>query len=660
MSNSISRHINFFYRFLFTLLLALSILVYTTIYGVDKASATTTSNLYDIGTPILSEIWIDPVNGNDNNTGLTPSLALRTLTEAWEKTENLTNSGYRLNLMPGTYSCEPDERADNCLNYFGDRRGSYQHPLIIQAVNGKHTVTIRGGFDFQNVSYLYLIDLDLKGGGTLPVNISGNNLLHIASADHLLIRGLSVIGPDCDNDQCNNLQEVLKVNQAQYIYVENSEFAGAWHSVVDYFAVQYGHFINNNLHTAGQWCMYIKGGSAYLKIEGNELHHGYLGFQAGQSSNLAVMQTPWLHYEAYDIKFVNNIMHNIEGVGMSVSGGYNILMAFNTLYNVGTDQANGFPLFQAVFGERGCSATDEIPNPSQRCEDLIAAGGWGSYVESENLESIPNKNIFIYNNIFYNPKSKSTLYSHFTVLPSRERPLEFQNIPDPIKADDNLVIRGNLIWNGLSAHPLGLDNDSGCTDANPACNTSKLLSENSINSIEPQLTNPSGGYFRPLTGGNLSKNNNFLDSSNNRSSASSSNSSNFRAYSIPDFSWSDIPQKPVVPQGNLSNIITKDKDGVLRGSVDIPGAYTYSGNNILSDTDRIFNWLEAKFPDIINPSGASSQTLSGYYYRYYIGTGAYIAEKDGQLYYLGEVSNWEVLNVGTVTQLLAMAVASGY
>ncbi|MBF0378700.1 MAG: right-handed parallel beta-helix repeat-containing protein [Desulfamplus sp.] len=641
MYNSLSQYIRFFYRFLFTLLLALSIFVYGNIYGVDKSLAATTSNLYDIGNPILSEIWIDPVNGNDNNTGVTPSLSLRTLTEAWERTENLTNSGYRLNLMPGTYSCEPDERADNCLNYFGNRRGSYQRPLIIQAVNGKHTVTIRGGFDFQNVSYLYLIDLDLKGGGTLPVNISGNNLLHIASADHLLIRGLSVVGPDCNNDYCNNLQEVLKVNQSQHIYVENSEFAGAWHSVVDYFAVQYGHFINNNLHTAGQWCMYIKGGSAYLQIEGNELHHGYLGFQAGQSSNLAVMQTPWLHYEAYDIKFFNNIMHDIEGVGMSVAGGYNILMAYNTLYNVGTDQANGFPFFQAVFGERGCSATDEIPNPAQLCQNLISVGGWGSYVESENLEAIPNKNLFIYNNIFYNPKGKSTLYTHFTVLPSRERPLEFENIPDPIKADDSLAIRGNIIWNGLSDHPLGLDSDSGCKDDNPTCNTSKLLSENSINSIEPQLTNPDGGDFRP--------------------SNSSANQSNFTAYAIPDFSWSDIPKNPVVPQGNLSNLITKDRDGVLRGSADIPGAYTYSGNNLLSDTDRIFNWLEAKFPDIINPSGTLSQTtLSGYYYRYYIGTGAYIAEKDGQLYYLGEISGWEVLNIGTVTQLLAIAVASGY
>ena len=33
------------------------------------------------------------------------------------------------------------------------------------------------------------------------------------------------------------------------------------------------------------------------------------------SANLAVMRSPWLHYEAYDIKFVNNVLHDLPGVG---------------------------------------------------------------------------------------------------------------------------------------------------------------------------------------------------------------------------------------------------------------------------------------------------------------------------------------------------------
>jgi hypothetical protein len=89
--------------------------------------------------------------------------------------------------------------------------------------------------------------------------------------------------------------------------VEESAISGAWHSVVDYFVVQYGHFLNNWVQIAGQWCMYIKGGSGYLNIEGNEFSRCQLGFQAGQAANLAVMRSPWFHYETYDVKFINNV-----------------------------------------------------------------------------------------------------------------------------------------------------------------------------------------------------------------------------------------------------------------------------------------------------------------------------------------------------------------
>ena len=75
------------------------------------------SDFYDIGTPTLTEIWVSPL-GNDANSGLTIYAPLRTLTAAWNKIPaTLTTSGYRVNLLPGTYPCEPGE-PDNCQNYF--------------------------------------------------------------------------------------------------------------------------------------------------------------------------------------------------------------------------------------------------------------------------------------------------------------------------------------------------------------------------------------------------------------------------------------------------------------------------------------------------------------------------------------------------------------
>ncbi|MBP8000780.1 MAG: right-handed parallel beta-helix repeat-containing protein [Chloroflexi bacterium] len=514
---------------------------------------------YDIGNPTLTNLYISPT-GNDSNTGTSPDTPLQTITAAWNliPTGTLSTTGYQINLLPGTYPCEPGE-PDACFNYFDARAGTYDFPIIIRAAAGPGTTIIRGGLNLRAVTYLYLIDLNLVGGGDLPTNISGNNLLHLDAGDHILVRNVSVIGPDCDNDTCNNLQEVFKVNQAQHLYVENSRFSGAIHSTVDYFVVQHGHFLNNYLATAGQWCMYIKGGTAYLHIEGNELTGCWLGFQAGQSANYAVMASPWIHYEVYDIKFVNNILHDIEGTGLSVAGGYNVLYAYNTLYRVATEGSNGFAMLQFVFGERNCTPTDELPNPLPNCEAFAAAGGWGPNFITPSLPAIPNRNIFVYNNIFYNPPGTQTLYATINAYAPSAPPAGFPNVPNPMLTDENLVIRGNIIWDGGPGHPLGVDETTGCAPTNPTCNLTQLMADNHINEFEPEMVYPDLGDFHPVANGNLYT---------------------ATTYTIPNFSWSDIPSVPVVPVGNLNNLITIDRDGNSRPASGLPGAYATPGNGI--------------------------------------------------------------------------------
>jgi hypothetical protein len=510
------------------------------------------ADVYQIGDPVVTELYVSP-DGNDNNDGLSPSSPLRTLQSSWNRIPagvTLSTTGYRINMLPGTFLCEPAE-PENCQNYFTGRHGTYKYPIILRSINGPDSVTIRGGFDMSDISYLYLLDLTLVGGTPLPTNQSGNNLLHLANVDHILMRGMTLTGPDCDNDSCNNLQEVLKVNQGQYLFVENSRIGGAWHSSVDFFSVQYGHFLSNTLHTAGQWCMYIKGGTAYLRVEGNEFYGCQLGFQAGQSSNLAVMEPPWVHYEAYDIKFVNNILHNIPGVGISVSGGYNILFAYNTLYQVGTASDPGYPLIQVVQGERGCNATDELPAPLPACKAILAQGGWGPAILTENLFSIPNHNVYIFNNLFYNPVPSQTLDAHLYIAAPLALPAGYQNLPNPVPADENLVLAGNLIWNGPSDHPLGVDGSTGCASSNPTCFPAQIMADNTINSLEPQLVDPNHADYRPLPGGNI------YDAT---------------TVPIPDFSWATF--LPAVPAGSLSNVVEFDRLGNPRTAQDLIGAYT--------------------------------------------------------------------------------------
>lgn len=505
---------------------------------------------YDIGTPTLRELHVSPT-GDDSRDGLTPATALRTMTAAWTQIPSdatLATTGYRINLAAGTYACEPSE-PDNCQNFVANRHGTGQFPVIL-AGPATGTATVRGGLDFGRMSYLYLIDLTLVGGGELPLNNSGNNLLHLAEVDHVLLRRVKLLGPDCANDTCTNLQEVLKVNQADHLYIENSELRGAWHTGIDYFAVQYSHVIGCRIHTVGQWCMYAKGGSAYLWVEGNEFDHAQLGFGAGQSANLAVMRPPWLHYDVYDVKFVNNVLHDLRGVGLSARGAYDTLFAYNTFVDVATDTDGGYPLMEAVPAERGCNPTDEVQEPVPECLALIAQGAWGPNFLTDNTESIPNRNVGVYNNIFYNRGSARTLYNHFGIRGPQPRPDGFVNLPDTITTDDGLVLAGNVIWNGPTDHPLGFDESTGCLESHPTCSEIAVRAANAVNTMEPQLVDPAGGDYHPAPGGNLST---------------------FAAAAIPDFTWTSF--SPAVPTGTLSNYIATDRNGSPRPNPGPPGAY---------------------------------------------------------------------------------------
>ncbi|MFM7677997.1 MAG: right-handed parallel beta-helix repeat-containing protein, partial [Roseiflexaceae bacterium] len=273
--------------------------------------ATTIPYRYDIGSPILQSIYVNPTSGNDTNNGAIPSLAKRTVTAAWQsipRGTTLTSTGYQIILMPGTYD------ASVLPNYWEDRHGTAQFPIIITSQYGHDTVTLTHDLNIANVDYLYLIGLTIA---------PASDVVHCERCRYLLIRD-SVL--DGGNRQAH---ETLKINQSQYVYLEHNTITGADDNAVDYVAVQYGHIVGNTISNAGDWCLYTKGGSAYHRIEGNIIHTcGTGGYTAGQGTGFEYMTSPWLHYEAYDIKFVNNIIHHTEGAGFGVNGGYNILLAY--------------------------------------------------------------------------------------------------------------------------------------------------------------------------------------------------------------------------------------------------------------------------------------------------------------------------------------------
>ncbi|MDO8388939.1 MAG: right-handed parallel beta-helix repeat-containing protein [Actinomycetota bacterium] len=436
-----------------------------------------------------NDVWVDGAAGDDGNDGSTREQALRTVDEAWQRIpagSELT-TGYRLRIVSGMYP------AETLVNYWEDRHGTDSAPIIVEAADGAHTVTFEGDINMYGVSHFALIGIDI---------IRTGDAFHCELCDHVLIRDSELSGG-------GTAQEAIKINQSQFVYIENSDIHGAEDNAIDFVAVQYGHITGSRIHEAGDWCMYAKGGSAYLTVSGNEVYDcGTGGITAGQGTGFEFMASPWLQYEAYGIRILDNVIHDTEGAGLGVNGGYNVLLAGNTLYSVGTRSH----VVEFVHGARSCDGNTDA------CTANHDAGGWGPGATGVDVP-IPNRHVYFVNNIVVNPDGVQSQWQHFAVH-GPSTPPDDSGAPSPSLADDDLRIIGNVIWNGSADMPLGVGDDSGCGAANPTCNESQLLNDNQINTWQPQLRDPGNGDYQ-LT----------AESAAARPAAAA----------VPEFVWTDAP-----------------------------------------------------------------------------------------------------------------------
>jgi len=85
-----------------------------------------------------------------------------------------------------------------------------------------------------------------------------------------------------------------------------------------------------------------------------------------------------------------------------------------------------------------------------------------------------------------------------------------------------------------------------------------------------------------------------------------------------------------------------------------------------SDSDRVFAYLEAALPEHLSPPNplspvsAFSLSASGYYYRHYPASNAYIGTSNGTLYYLGPLSGNQLISLGPLADGLATVSQAGY
>lgn len=423
---------------------------------------------YDIGQPILHDVYVDIVNGDDSADGSSQA-PWRTLNHAWTQLElgDTLTTGYRMILRDGIYT------ADDVPPYWESRYGTAKAPIILTSENGANSVSLPN-LNIFDVTYFYVLDVSISGGG---------DAFHCERCNHLLLRGVTITG---DAPETYNTQETVKINQSQWVYIENSDISGAWDNAIDTVAVQFGQLIDSKIHHAGDWCAYVKGGSFAWHIARNEFYDcGTGGFTAGQGTGFEFMTPPWLTYEASDITFVNNLIHHTEGAAFGVNGGFNILIADNIAYRIGARSH----ILEVTHGSRSCDGNTEV------CATHLAAGGWGTDRIGEEV-FIPNQHVYIVNNVLVNPADAPSQWQHFFIAAPRT-PSPF---PDPATADTDLLIAGNLIVNGSANHPLGIEDNGACVASNPTCNAEQLRRDNAINTITDVLTDPENGDYSLLDG----------------------------------------------------------------------------------------------------------------------------------------------------------------
>ncbi|MEO5899261.1 MAG: right-handed parallel beta-helix repeat-containing protein [Ilumatobacteraceae bacterium] len=455
------------------------------------------------------------MNGDDTHDGHDRSAAMRTIGAAWQRIPAGTQltTGYRMRLVAGSY---PQATS---VNYWEDRRGSDTAPIIIEAADGAHTATFDGDINMFGVSHFSLIGVDIVRLG---------DTFHCEKCDHILLRDLELDGGSAAHDN-------LKVNQSQYVFVEGVDVHGADDNAIDFVAVQYGHVSGSRIHDAQDWCAYAKGGSAYVTYSANEVFDcGTGGITAGQGTGFEFMVAPWLNYEAYGITMIDNVVHDTEGAGLGVAGGYGVVLAANTLYAIGTRSH----VIEVVRGRRGCDGL------SDACTAHHDAGGWGSSATEEPM--IPDRHVYVDDNLVLNPAGVQSQWQQFQIDAPLDTPAT-SGVPSPAVADDDLRIVGNVVWNGPVDHPLGTGD--GCPDTNASCNATQLRADNASNTVQPVLRDPAHGDHR------------LTDASRAQLPAS---------VDVPAVEWPDTPLP--VPAGASAVDIATDRAGRTRAPRGPPGA----------------------------------------------------------------------------------------
>ena len=362
---------------------------------------------------------VDIGRGRDRNPG-TAKRPLRTVAAAWRRipqAETLVRP-VRILVRPGRYG------ARALPNYWESRWGSDDAPIVVEAAK-------RGTVSFAAVN-LY----DLRWVAFTGITFKDRfDLFHCELCRHVRLDRSRLVGSP------RHLHENVKVNQSQHIAITGNVISGADDNAIDFVAVQYARVTGNTIEHANDWCAYAKGGSAFVLVARNRIRHCRTGgFTAGQGTGFQFMVAPFIRYEAYGIEVLDNRISDVEGAGVGVNGGFNVVIARNRMWDVGSRSH----WIEVGYGSRSC---DGQPGEEgrERCAENLERGGWGTtrVDDGTNYVLIPDRHVWVLGNVADNPRRQGDqLFSIAAPFSGQEQ--DDSGLGD-VRADDDLHISGNLI-----------------------------------------------------------------------------------------------------------------------------------------------------------------------------------------------------------------------
>ena len=365
------------------------------------------------------KIVVDARHGRDRNPGSARS-PVRTVSAAWRlipEAQTLTRP-VRIVVRPGRYP------ARSLPNYWESRWGSRSAPIVI-AASRPGSVTF-GAVNLYDLRWVAFSGIHFK---------DHFDLFHCERCQHVLLTRSRLVGSAAE------LHENVKVNQSQHIAITHNLISGAGDNAIDFVAVQHARITGNTIERANDWCAYAKGGSAFVLVARNRIRRcGTGGFTAGQGTGFQFMTPPFIRYEAYGIRVLDNTITRTAGAGVGVNGGYGIVVARNRMWDVGRRSH----WIEVGYGSRSC---DGQPGDEGRelCQANLDAGGWGTtrVDDGTNFVRIPNREVWVLGNVIDQPRRQGDqLFSIAAPYSGTEQ--DGSGLGN-VRADDGLHIAANLI-----------------------------------------------------------------------------------------------------------------------------------------------------------------------------------------------------------------------